>query len=34
MYDSSIKLINKIESFGYQAYIVGGYPRDLYLNEC
>ena len=33
MYDSSIKLINKIESFGYQAYIVGGYPRDLYLKR-
>ena len=33
MYDTSIKLINKIASFGYQAYIVGGYPRDLYLKR-
>ncbi len=33
MYDTAIKLINKIENFGYQAYIVGGYPRDLYLKR-
>lgn len=31
MYDSAIKVLEKISSFGYQAYMVGGYPRDLYL---
>ena len=33
MYETALKLIKQIEDFGYQAYIVGGYPRDLYLKR-
>lgn len=33
MFDSAIKLLEKIESYGYKAYMVGGYPRDLYLKR-
>ncbi|MBR3898527.1 MAG: hypothetical protein IKJ43_04550 [Bacilli bacterium] len=33
MYDIALKLLKKIESFGYKAYIIGGYPRDLYLKR-
>ena len=33
MYNSAIKLIKEINNFGYQAYIIGGYPRDLYLKR-
>ena len=33
MYNSAIKVLNKITDFGYQAYIIGGYPRDLYLKR-
>lgn len=33
MYNSSLSLLKKIESFGFRAYIVGGYARDLYLNR-
>ncbi len=33
MYNSSIKVLNMIIDKGYKAYIVGGYPRDLYLNR-
>ena len=33
MYKTAIKLLKKIEEKGFQAYIVGGYPRDLYLNR-
>ena len=33
MYETALKLLNKIESFGYKAYIIGGYPRDLYLKR-
>lgn len=33
MYEVALKLINKISSFGYQAYIVGGFPRDMYLKR-
>lgn len=33
MYNSSLKLLKKIEEAGFRAYIVGGYPRDLYLNR-
>ena len=33
MYNSAIKVLEKITSFGYQAYIIGGYPRDLYLKR-
>ncbi len=33
MYNTALNLINKISSFGYQVYIVGGFPRDLYLKR-
>ena len=33
MYDACIKVLEKLESFGYKAYIIGGYPRDLYLKR-
>ncbi|MGE5456454.1 MAG: hypothetical protein ACM3O4_05080 [Ignavibacteriales bacterium] len=33
MYNTSIKILNRIIDKGYRAYIVGGYPRDLYLNR-
>ncbi len=33
MYNAAIKVLEKITSFGYQAYIIGGYPRDLYLKR-
>lgn len=31
MYDVAIQILNKIKEIGFEAYIVGGYPRDLYL---
>lgn len=33
MFKTALEVINKIENMGYKAYIVGGYPRDLYLNR-
>lgn len=33
MYNTAIKLLKMINDAGFQAYIVGGYPRDLYLNR-
>lgn len=33
MYESALKLLNQIANYGYEAYIVGGYPRDLKLNR-
>lgn len=33
MYESSLKILKQIESYGFKAYIVGGYARDLYLNR-
>ena len=33
MYNTSVKILNRIIDKGYKAYIVGGYPRDLYLNR-
>ena len=33
MYNSAVKVLEKLENFGYKAYIVGGYPRDLYLKR-
>lgn len=32
MYREAIKLLKIIEKNGFKAYIVGGYPRDKYLN--
>ena len=31
MYETAIDILNIIESKGFKAYIVGGYPRDRYL---
>ena len=33
MYKTAIKLLKKINNQGFVSYIVGGYPRDLYLNR-
>lgn len=33
MYDIAIGLLTEIENFGYKAYLIGGYPRDLYLKR-
>ena len=33
MYNTAIKLLKRIEKAGFSAYIVGGYPRDLYMNN-
>ena len=33
MYDTALEVLNKITDFGYKAYIVGGYPRDIYLKR-
>jgi tRNA nucleotidyltransferase (CCA-adding enzyme) len=33
MFENALKLLNIIESKGYKAYIVGGFPRDLYLGR-
>ena len=32
MYNTAIEILNKIEENGFKAYIIGGYPRDKYLN--
>ncbi len=33
MYSTALKVLNKITEYGYKAYIIGGYPRDLYLKR-
>ena len=33
MYEIALKILEKLENFGYQAYMIGGYPRDLYLKR-
>ena len=33
MYRTALDLLKEINSHGYVSYIVGGYPRDLYLNR-
>ena len=33
MYETALRLLEKISSYGYTAYMVGGYPRDLYLKR-
>ena len=33
MNETALKVLKKINSNGYQAYLVGGYPRDLYLGR-
>ncbi len=32
MYNIALEILLKIESFGYKAFLVGGYPRDRYLH--
>ena len=33
MYEKAIKVLNELTQHGYEAYIVGGYPRDFLLNR-
>ena len=33
MNETALKVLKKINSNGYQAYLVGGYPRDLYIGR-
>jgi len=33
MLDSALEVLRKIEEKGFKAYIVGGFPRDLYLKR-
>ena len=33
MYNSAIKILEKINNAGYKSYVVGGYVRDLYLKR-
>lgn len=33
MYETSLRLLKKINSYGYEAYIIGGFPRDQYLKR-
>lgn len=33
MYNIGLNVLNRIEEYGYKAYIIGGYPRDLYLKR-
>lgn len=33
MYNNALNILKIIENLGYKAYIIGGYPRDLYLNR-
>lgn len=33
MYNTAIELINKINNNGFVSYIVGGFPRDLYIKR-
>ena len=33
MYEVAINLLKEIHNLGYESYIVGGYPRDLYMNK-
>jgi len=33
MNETALKVLKKINSNGYEAYLVGGYPRDLYIGR-
>lgn len=33
MYETALQILKEIHDLGYEAYIVGGYPRDLYINR-
>ena len=32
MYDSALEILKKLNTLGYETYIIGGYPRDTILN--
>ena len=33
MYNATIKVLEKINNSDFEAYVVGGYPRDIYLGR-
>ena len=33
MNETALKVLKKIDSNGYRSYLVGGYPRDLYMGK-
>ena len=33
MNETALKVLKKINSNGYEAYLVGGYPRDIYIGR-
>ena len=33
MNDTALKVLRKISNNGYEAYLVGGYPRDFYMGK-
>lgn len=33
MNEAALKVLKKIDSSGYRAYLVGGYPRDIYMGK-
>lgn len=33
MYEVALEILNELEKKGFTSYIVGGYPRDKYLNK-
>ena len=33
MFDAALEILRKIDNYGFKAYIVGGFPRDLYLKR-
>lgn len=33
MYEIALQFLKEVEKKGYKAYIIGGYPRDKYLNK-
>ena len=33
MYNTALELLIKLKEFNFKAYIVGGFPRDLYINK-
>jgi tRNA nucleotidyltransferase (CCA-adding enzyme) len=33
MYEKALSFLKEVSNLGYKAYIVGGYPRDKYLNK-
>jgi len=33
MYEIALNILNKLEKEGFKSYIVGGYPRDKYMNR-